>query len=195
MKRLIILIFAGLLILSCAPRKVTTPQPQTMPSAEEGRATGSAQGKGTTEKGTAEIGGEEVAKIETAEIKEPTAAELTEQERMEILRDIHFDFDRYDIRDEDKPVLKKIADWLINKDNVKLVIEGHCDERGTNEYNLALGDKRARATKDYLISLGVPEDRLQTVSYGEERPLCTEHDESCWWKNRRSHFVVIEGGQ
>ncbi|NOY65561.1 MAG: peptidoglycan-associated lipoprotein Pal, partial [Nitrospirae bacterium] len=122
-------------------------------------------------------------------------AELSAKEREEILRDIHFDFDKYDIRDQDKPTLRKIADWLLSRKDVKLVIEGHCDERGTNEYNLGLGDKRATATKDYLVSLGVPESRLQTVSYGEERPICTEHTESCWQKNRRAHFVVIEGGR
>jgi peptidoglycan-associated lipoprotein len=194
MKRLLFLIVSGLIVLSCTPRTVTTPQPATMPSEKTTTMEGMEK-KQPIEKGTTEIGGEEVAKIETAEIQEPTAAELSAKEREEILKDIHFDFDKYDIRDQDKPILRKIADWLLSRKDVKLIIEGHCDERGTNEYNLGLGDKRATATKDYLVSLGVPENRLQTVSYGEERPICTEHNESCWQQNRRAHFVVIEGGR
>ncbi|MCK4910910.1 MAG: OmpA family protein, partial [Thermodesulfovibrionales bacterium] len=86
--------------------------------------------------------------------------------------DIHFDFDKYDIKPEYRPVLMEISDWLIRNEAVAL-IEGHCDERGTNEYNLALGDRRAKATRDFLMASGVPSRKIEYISYGEERPLCT----------------------
>jgi peptidoglycan-associated lipoprotein len=107
------------------------------------------------------------------------------------IKDIYFDYDRYDIREDAKPVLKEIAGLLSRTKDVKLIIEGHCDSRGTNEYNLALGDRRAKSAKDYLVSLGIPSNRIEVVSYGEEKPLCTEENDECWAKNRRAHFVVI----
>lgn len=106
------------------------------------------------------------------------------------LADIHFDFDKYNIRDDAKPILEKNASWLIKNKNVKIQIEGHCDERGTSEYNMGLGERRSKSTKDYLVKLGVDANRITTISYGKERPLCTEHNEACWQKNRRSHSVV-----
>jgi peptidoglycan-associated lipoprotein len=106
------------------------------------------------------------------------------------LRDIHFDFDRYEIRPEDEPTLDTNADWLKSNPGSMLLIEGHCDERGTNEYNLALGEHRAKATMKSLVARGIPPTRISIISYGEERPLCTEQTEGCWAKNRRSHFVV-----
>ena len=87
-------------------------------------------------------------------------------------------------------MLRVNADWLRANPAVRVEIEGHCDERGTSEYNLALGAKRAGAAKDYLAALGVSADRMSTISYGEELPICKEHDESCWQSNRRVHFVV-----
>jgi peptidoglycan-associated lipoprotein len=104
------------------------------------------------------------------------------------LNDIHFDFDKYDIRPGDAKILDANATWLKGS-NVLVLIEGHCDERGTNEYNLALGERRAKATMNYLVSQGVQANRITIISYGEERPLCTEHNEACWAKNRRAHFL------
>lgn len=104
------------------------------------------------------------------------------------LKTVYFDFDQALIRNDQAAILQNNADFLrSNKGNV--VIEGHCDERGTNEYNIALGDRRSRATKSYLTNLGVDESRLNTLSYGEERPVATCHDESCWWQNRRADFT------
>jgi peptidoglycan-associated lipoprotein len=103
---------------------------------------------------------------------------------------IHFEFDKYRIVDEAKPVLEKIAAALKEKPTWKVLIEGHCDERGTNEYNMGLGEQRAQATKRYLVSLGVEESRFQTVSYGEERPVDPGHDEAAWAQNRRAEFKV-----
>lgn len=108
-----------------------------------------------------------------------------------LLKDIHFDFDRYDIRPEDTTILKETAALLMKHPGVKIQIEGHCDERGTNEYNLALGERRSNSAKKYLASLGIPESRLSTISYGEERPLDPGHDEAAWAKNRRAHFVIL----
>lgn len=107
------------------------------------------------------------------------------------LNDIHFAFDSYDLDDQARSVLQQNGNWLKDHAQAKVEIEGHCDERGTVEYNLALGAKRARAAKDYLVTLGVSTDRLTTISYGEELPLCHEHNEECWQKNRRAHFVVL----
>ena len=105
------------------------------------------------------------------------------------VKPIYFDFDRYDIRPDDARTLEADAAWLKDND-VLILIEGQCDERGTEEYNLALGDRRARATMNYLASLGIATNRMSTVSYGKERPVCTEHAEACWALNRRAHIVV-----
>jgi peptidoglycan-associated lipoprotein len=106
------------------------------------------------------------------------------------LADVYFDFDKYDIRTADAKTLDSNATWLKSNPNHLVLIEGHCDERGTNEYNLALGERRAKSTMNYLVSQGVQANRITIISYGEERPQCTEHTESCWAKNRRAHFLV-----
>jgi peptidoglycan-associated lipoprotein len=106
------------------------------------------------------------------------------------LQDVHFDFDKYDIRSEDAKILDANASWLKSNQNQLVLIEGHCDERGTNEYNLALGERRAKSAMNYLVSQGVQASRITIISYGEERPQCTEHTEACWAKNRRAHFLV-----
>lgn len=107
-----------------------------------------------------------------------------------MLKRVHFDFDRFDIRPGDMEVLKENAALLRKFPSVKVQIEGHCDERGTAEYNLALGERRANSTKNYLVSLGISADRLSTISYGEERPLDPGQNEEAWAKNRRAEFVV-----
>ncbi|HYE93625.1 MAG TPA: peptidoglycan-associated lipoprotein Pal [Terriglobales bacterium] len=106
------------------------------------------------------------------------------------LKPIYFDFDKYDIRPADAKVLDANAQWLKSNDSQLVLIEGHCDERGTNEYNLALGERRAKSTMNYLVSQGVQASRITIISYGEERPSCTQKTEECWSKNRRSQFLV-----
>jgi peptidoglycan-associated lipoprotein len=106
------------------------------------------------------------------------------------LQDIFFDFDQYAIRRDAQPVLEADAGWIKNAAGKSILIEGHCDERGTQAYNLVLGEKRARATKRYLEDLGVSGSRLKIVSFGEIRPFCKERDETCYQKNRRAHFVM-----
>jgi peptidoglycan-associated lipoprotein len=106
------------------------------------------------------------------------------------LRDVNFEFDRYDLTPEARAILEDVARALKGNPQFTVQIEGHADERGTPEYNLALGERRAQAAKDYLVSLGVEANRIETVSYGEERPLDTTHNELAWALNRRAHFVV-----
>jgi peptidoglycan-associated lipoprotein len=122
----------------------------------------------------------------------PPAARPSPKEFVSIadLKDVFFDFDKYDIRPEDAKTLDSNAGWLKSNPNHLVLIEGHCDERGTNEYNLALGERRAKATMNYLVSQGVQASRITIISYGEERPGCSEKAEGCWAKNRRSHFLV-----
>jgi peptidoglycan-associated lipoprotein len=107
------------------------------------------------------------------------------------LRDVYFDFDRYDVTGDARQTLQANAQWMKNNPSARIEIEGHCDERGTNEYNLALGARRAQAVRDYLVSLGISAERLSTISYGEEIPVCTEKNEACWQKNRRARFVIM----
>jgi peptidoglycan-associated lipoprotein len=106
---------------------------------------------------------------------------------------VHFAFNEYNIQDQDKNTLQKQATWLNKYPAVQLTVEGHADERGTREYNLALGARRANAVKEYLVSLGVSNSRLQTVSYGKERPICTESSEDCWAQNRRGVSTITSG--
>jgi peptidoglycan-associated lipoprotein len=106
------------------------------------------------------------------------------------LEDIHFDFDKYNILQNDRTILSRDAAYLLKHKRVGIVIEGNCDERGTAEYNMALGEKRADEAKNYLVNLGVESKRIKTVSYGSEKPLNSGHDEAAWAQNRRDHFAV-----
>ena len=179
-------IMAGIFISGCAHRGVVvgTDQSQLQPQMP---ATGQER-----------IKDNQVAikeSQETASSKEST--NTPSEESMRLLKemqtkisDIHFDYDKYLIRNEDKHRLEKVAETLRQNANLKVTVEGNCDQRGTTEYNLALGDRRANAAKNYLLSLGIPLDRMDTISYGQEKPLCTESNETCWAKNRRDHFVL-----
>lgn len=106
------------------------------------------------------------------------------------LHDIHFDYDSFELDETARQTLQENGQWLKEHPNARVEIEGHCDDRGTVEYNLALGAKRAAAAKNYLVALGVGRDRMTTISYGEELPLCQEQTEDCWNRNRRAHFVT-----
>jgi len=105
-------------------------------------------------------------------------------------RNIHFEFDRYDLGAEARTILDELGTWLLENRDFGVVIEGHCDERGTDEYNLALGERRAKAARDYLVAMGVGAGRVGTISYGEERPLDPGNNEEAWAKNRRAEFVI-----
>lgn len=125
--------------------------------------------------------------IEEEEMEEPPVEEVTPEPM--VLKDVFFDFDKYNIKDEYKEVLIHNAEELMERDEVHIMIEGHCDERGTNEYNLALGEKRAKAARDFLIAYGVDPEKISIISYGEEKPFALGHNEEAWAKNRRAHFV------
>lgn len=123
----------------------------------------------------------------------PAARNATLEEMfLKEVQDAYFDLDKADIRSDARAALGKTADFLRNYPQVKVVVEGHCDERGSTEYNLALGDRRAAAVKQYLVSLGIGADRMTSISYGKEKPFCMESSEACWQQNRRGHFVMAK---
>ncbi len=179
MKRLILCALAVLLVLAVAPAcKKQVKQVPPPPQAQE-------QPK--------------VEKVQPAPVKPAlTEEEIFNQKTLEQLNRekplaaIYFDYDKYVVRDDAKPVLDTDASYLRKWKTVKVLIEGHCDERGTEEYNLALGEKRAKAAQDYLTSLGIGGDRLRVISYGKSQPADPGHDEAAWAKNRRDQFTIIE---
>jgi peptidoglycan-associated lipoprotein len=105
------------------------------------------------------------------------------------VKDIYFDYDKYDLRSDQTATVQANAQWLAQHPNIKFTVEGHCDERGSTEYNIALGDNRAQAVKSALTQAGIAADRVRTISFGKEKPFCTESTEACWQQNRRAHFV------
>jgi len=122
-------------------------------------------------------------------VEKPAGPSMDELFLKEV-RDAYFDLDKADLRPDARAALSKTADFLKNYPTIKVNIEGHCDERGSTEYNLALGDRRAAAVKQFLVSQGVGADRMSTVSFGKEKPFCMESNEACWQQNRRGHFVM-----
>jgi peptidoglycan-associated lipoprotein len=195
---------ASLLVLSvvlvgCAKRPATTqaaaPAPTGAAATTPGATTAAAQpsgggattsgGGGTTSGGGG--GGTTAAPAAPVTTARPAPSEFT---AVPDLKDIQFDFDKYDIRPSDAKTLDGNASWLKSNPNHLVLIEGHCDERGTNEYNLALGERRAKSTMNYLVSQGVQASRITIISYGEERPVCSQKTEECWARNRRAHFLV-----
>jgi peptidoglycan-associated lipoprotein len=106
------------------------------------------------------------------------------------LKDIHFEFDQYDLDNNSRAILKINANYLEHNPTLYIEVQGHCDERGTNNYNIALGERRAQSTKKYLVSQGVDSKRVHVISFGEEKPFCFDSNETCWHQNRRAHFMV-----
>jgi peptidoglycan-associated lipoprotein len=119
----------------------------------------------------------------------PQPSVTDEQLFSQNVKDVYFDYDKYDIRADQANLIQQDAQFLNQHPNMNFTIEGHCDERGSTEYNLALGDNRANAVKNALVSAGVNAGRIKTISYGKEKPFCTESNEACWQQNRRGHFV------
>lgn len=184
LKIFFIVIFCFIFTFSCAERKVYIPTGKEETSRVE---TQRVEQKPSVDK----------EKFTDEELKTPSSSQMEELIRklQSEIGDIYFDFDKYEIRQDAIPNLKKIASIMQRYPKLRVIIEGHCDERGTNEYNFALGQRRANSAKQYLVSLGVASSRIDIVSYGEEKPLCTEQNEACWQKNRRAHFVFIEEGK
>ena len=143
-----------------------------------------AKGPGGTQEATARV------TITAPPAPPPPPPSATEEELFsQNVKDIYFDYDKYDIRSEDQAALQQDAAFLKQHPNVTFTIEGHCDERGSTEYNLALGDNRANSVKNALVQAGVNASNMKTISYGKEKPFCTDHNDQCWQQNRRGHFV------
>ena len=197
---LVLILCLGLLLMGCPKKTVVKEEPSVRKAeeavAEREKAEKLAAEKEAREKELARIREEEAKKAKEKEFEKSLVAKREpgiagEVFESRLLKDIHFDYDKYDIRPEDTQVLKENAALLSKYPQVKVQVEGHCDERGTNEYNLALGERRANSAKRYLISLGVSLDRISIISYGEEKPLDPDHDEEAWAKNRRAHFIIL----
>ncbi len=197
----------GLILMGCPKKTVVKDEPSVAQrEAARQEAERLAREKEAREAREKELREKEVREREAAKLKEREEQAKREFERSliakktpgiegqvfesSLLKMIHFDFDKYDIRPQDAEILKQNAEVLKRFPMVKIQIEGHCDERGTEEYNLALGERRANSAKRYLISLGISADRITTISYGEERPLDPAHNEEAWAKNRRAEFVI-----
>ena len=162
----------------------------------DGAGVGGAQDASTLATNGASSGQAGAAGSESAGVRAPgatlfpTLPSPQDFKELATLRDIHFDFDRAAFRAEDARILDTNARWLVAHPDTLVLIEGHADERGTNEYNLALGENRARVTREQLVARGVAAARITLVSYGEVRPLCRQSSEGCWAQNRRAHFLV-----
>ena len=184
----------GLLFGGCPKKTVVKEQPSVQMSEEAGRLEADRAAK-DKERELGKIKEEEAKKAREGDFEKSLVAKREpgiEGEVFEsnLLKDIHFDFDNYDIRPGDAGILSENATLLKKNPKVKIQIEGHCDERGTVEYNLALGERRANSTKDHLVSLGISSDRISTISYGKEKPLDPGYNEEAWAKNRRAHVIV-----
>ncbi len=193
---LILILCLGLIMTGCPKKTVTKDEPSVTKSEETRKLEAERAQKEAKERESAKMKEEEAKRAQEKEFEKSLVAKKTpgiEGEVFEssLLKDILFDFDRYDIRPGDAEILKGNAALLTRYPKMKIQIEGHCDERGTVEYNLALGERRANSTKKYLISLGITADRVSAISYGKERPLDPGHNEEAWTKNRRAHTVIL----
>jgi peptidoglycan-associated lipoprotein len=210
MKKFLLLFAAfalGAMIVNCSPKKVVHPEKQAASSQEtaqkaaESRAGGDMKARASTPSVAHQGSQEKASDIKTSD-RQPLEQQLIVKEERQAqeptvitqenkaLEDIYFDYDRFDITADARSSLKKIADWMRRNPSARILVEGHCDERGTNEYNLALGDNRAKAARDYLLALGIAQAKIEMISYGEEKPQCADQTEECWQKNRRAHFVI-----
>ena len=192
----LLLVIPGLLIItSCAKKPVKTDLAQIQEeeaaklAAEKAKQEELARQRALEEKRRQEA---EKHRMEAEKRRQEEAArrKIIAARNLFLNENIYFDFDKSNLKPKAQEVLKRKAEWLRNNPGESVIIEGHCDERGTNEYNLALGDRRAQSAKNFLINLGIAESRLTTISYGEERPADPRHNREAWRKNRRDQFVL-----
>lgn len=179
----------GLLLSSCSrPKPVVAPEvpPAEADSAAAVPAPGDAATTSVTEEPTVAVADLPEGGVGTSDLP----ADLAVLNKAGYLSDVFFDTNKYDLRDDARDALAANAAWLRTHSSISVLIEGHCDERNTEEFNLALGWRRAHAVKDYLVSLGIAANRLETLSLGEERPFANCQSESCWSQNRRGHLVI-----
>ncbi|MHB8109115.1 MAG: OmpA family protein [Syntrophorhabdaceae bacterium] len=180
MKRIIfLLIVLSLVFVGCAQKTVQTAPPVTTTGTQE---------RALSDQERARISEEELARAERDRL-------LREQERLAgILKDVYFEFDSYAVSSSEIPKIEGVSSFMKQDRGIRMVIEGHCDERGTVDYNLALGQKRAESVKDYLVKMGIEGNRVRTISYGKEIPAETGQTEDAWAKNRRAHFKIDQKG-
>jgi peptidoglycan-associated lipoprotein len=180
MKRIIfLLILLSLVFVGCAQKTVQTAPPVTTTGTQE---------RALSDQERARISEEELARAERDRL-------LREQERLAgILKDVYFEFDSYAVSSSEIPKIEGVSSFMKQDRGIRMVIEGHCDERGTVDYNLALGQKRAESVKDYLVKMGIEANRVRTISYGKEIPAETGQTEDAWAKNRRAHFKIDQKG-
>ena len=179
------LVIPGLMFAASCAKKAVVSEPGVTAAAEE-------------EAEAMRLAAEEEARARAAQraleeerLREQARERKELDDRQQFMNeDIHFEFDRSRLLPEGKKILRRKAKWLRTHHDVSVIVEGHCDERGTNEYNMALGDRRAGSAKSFLVDLGIARGRLRTISYGEERPLDPRHNEEAWAKNRRAHFAI-----
>ena len=189
---------AGLILLgvSSACKKPEAVQQPPSPPLQKSQSQKEIDAKAAADRLAAETARRQQEELEARQRAEQAKAlELSQQQALrrsaaEALKDIHFDYDKSEIKAEDKGQLQKISEFMKAYPTANVEIQGHCDERGTNEYNLALGNLRASTTMRFLVALGTPERRFTLLSYGKEKPLCTEGNEACWSRNRRAHFEL-----
>ncbi len=185
-RRAFVLLLCSITLMIVAGCAAPPPETEEPAAAVPGEGTVPAEGNtgGITEGDLAQQGPGVTGQGSLEALKEGTTPQTG------VLADVYFEFDRSELAAEAREVLQRNSDWIKENPGVQIEIEGHADNRGTNEYNLALGSRRAQAVKDYLVTLGVAPERFSTISYGEELPVCGESSEECWQMNRRAHFVV-----
>lgn len=185
-RRAFVLLLCSITLMILAGCAAPPPEREDPAAAVPGEGAVPAEGNtgGITEGDLAQQGPEVTGQGSLEALKEGTTPQTG------VLADVYFEFDRSELAAEAREVLQRNSDWIKENPGVQVEIEGHADNRGTNEYNLALGSRRAQAVRDYLVTLGIAPERFSTISYGEELPVCGESSEECWQMNRRAHFVV-----
>jgi len=172
---LVLILPTALLLVSCAKKTTVQSEPEQTPQAEVAEVP--------------KVEEKSIAVIEPAEL--PEKVMIIEESKKEFVNDdIHFAFDSSELTEQAMQILNSNAEYLNQNQKLRVTVEGHCDERGPNAYNMTLGERRAKSVKDFLVAMGVSDDRLKTVSYGEERPILTGRDEVSWAKNRRAQLVI-----
>ena len=185
-------------VVETIPRPITPQSEVGMPAPPPAPRVATPEEKSPTEvaaqapetKVPPETGAVPEAKIAEAEVRPDVRPDVSAKASELALKDVYFDFDQSAIREDSKKLLNENIEWFRKNSGAKVTIEGHSDERGSSEYNLALGERRARATRDYLVAAGIEANRISTISFGKERPFALGHDESVWQLNRRAHFVL-----
>jgi peptidoglycan-associated lipoprotein len=184
-------VLLGLLLVfgaSCAKKEVAPVEQEV--AVEDTAAADAAAQQAAEEEAARRAAEEEMARARERRAAEAAAMSEAAKRRAFEEENIHFDFDKYVLTPQAMMILDDKATWLREHRDARVLIEGHCDNRGSNEYNLALGDRRANSAKNYLVKSGVEASRMTTISYGEEQPLCSENTEPCWARNRRGHFEI-----